>query len=154
MKKDYNYNVKLKQNLLDLYFNYHAVVALRRAHLELLLELIEIPTGLTGPNWLEKILKPVLRMADVWILVFRRLETTSKLYSNVKVKTVLEALNLLRDAIELQNIRVTSLLNLSEGEVDALDRLCYPTGNSDQNACGEFKISRAWKAAKKFQETF
>lgn len=154
MKKDYNYNIKLKQNLLDLYFNYHAVVALRRAHLELLLELIEIPTGLTGPNWLEKILKPVLRMADVWLFLFRRLEPTSELYSNVKVKTVLEALDLLRDAIELQNIRVTSLLNLSEGEVDALDRLCYPTGNSDQNASGEFKISRAWKAAKEFQETF
>ena len=113
-----------------------------------------MPIGPTGLNWLEQILKTVLRMMDVWLLVFRRLEPTSNLYSNVKVQTVLEALNLLRDAVELQNIRVSLLLKLSKREVDALDCLCYQTGNSNQNASGEFKISRAWKAAKEFQETF
>ena len=113
-----------------------------------------MPKRPNTPNWWEQILKTILRMADVWLLVLRKLEPTSNLYSNCNVKTVLEALNLLREAIELQNIRVAFLLNLSEREVNALDRLCYLTDNSDQNASGDFKISRAWKEAKEFQETF
>lgn len=125
-----------------------------RAHWELLLELTEKPTEPSGQNALEQTLKTVLQTADVWLLVSRKLQPTSKLCSNFKVKTVLWALNLLREAIELKDIRVPFLLDLSEREVDVLDHLCYPTDNSDQNASGEFKVSSAWKTAKEFQETF
>ena len=127
---------------------------MNRAHWELLLELTEEPIEPSGQNALEQTLKTVLRTADVWLLVSRKLQPTSKLCSNFKVKTVLWALNLLREAIELKDIRVPFLLDLSEIEVDVLDRLCYPTDNSDQNASGEFKVSSAWKMAKELQETF